>query len=119
MSRKCPSCKKWLAAGQFTCKCGAGEQPVHSIPSADLLLSQALMDAFQGGLSSDFFGFRLVDKQKVLQMEELLKKPLIGPFLANKDGFFHSCVAADAPSCIALALPLITKVFFFFFFFGV
>lgn len=25
MSRKCPSCKKWLASGQFTCKCGYGE----------------------------------------------------------------------------------------------
>lgn len=36
-SRKCPACKKWLASGQYVCKCGAGENAAVSLKPEEKL----------------------------------------------------------------------------------
>jgi hypothetical protein len=83
MSRKCGNCKKWLAAGQYTCKyCGRGE--------ADTL-NDAKAAAIQG-LRDGFASATAVDENALLLHFAVLKDVQLPPELCGLCVLYsHGC----------------------------
>ncbi len=114
MSRKCSACKKWLATGQFLCKCGAGE--------TKQLLSETVLSACekliaslgQTNVYSRWYG---VDEAKnkelcadcVAKATVLCQDEKVARHLATKHDFVVGLVQCNAPDLLRRVLPLVPQ----------
>jgi hypothetical protein len=100
------------------CKCGAGEKQGTLQPHQLLQVEKVLEWLGQVHSQNDNGHFTFlcdekgVPKKEVGKALEMLKDPLLGVVLANKEtntSFLHLCVRANAVELIRCALPLVAK----------
>jgi hypothetical protein len=114
MSRKCPSCKKWLASGQFLCKCGAGETR-ELLSETVLSACEALIEKIGDTNLNPRWDRTDDDTAEPRRLEclakaaELCKDEKVARHLASKGDFVVGLVQANAPELLQKVLPFVTR----------
>jgi hypothetical protein len=101
MSRKCPSCKKWLASGQYVCKCGHGETQV-TLPPAEQIRLQDLARSLQGSASFSYGEVNLArDKDAARAAEAVFARDECAVFACSSGDFWRVAIQCDMRLALA------------------